>query len=284
MKLLRYECDWQSRWGILDEGLVYELLGDPYGAAHPGAPVGPITDLKLLAPCTPATIWSNGANYPSRCDERRFSYPTEPAVAVVPGTTICGTGVDIGIPEFERRAEYGAELGIVLRRDCYRVSEVEADDYILGYTSLNNIWIKEPSEQEAYGRPLRVYDNHCPTGPIVNTDMDWRDKRIRLWVDGQLRQDDTTSTVFFSPQRLVAFISQIAPMKQGDLIMTGTPGGVEGHVLHYGEVVEVEIEAIGSIRNRIVRVDNGAVTDVVSITRWVEVQQTRGAVAPATFH
>jgi 2-keto-4-pentenoate hydratase/2-oxohepta-3-ene-1,7-dioic acid hydratase in catechol pathway len=282
MKLLRYERDWRGRWGLLEGDIVYALSGDPYEEIRPGARVGSLADLTLLAPCTPETIWSNGANYPSRCDERGFDYPTEPAVAVVPGTTICGAGAAIGIPEFETRSEYGAELGIVLRRDCYRVSEEQADDYILGYTALNNIWIKDPADA-AYGRPMRVYDNHCPTGPIVNTEMDWRDKRVRLWVDGQLRQDDNTATMFFGPRLLIAAISRIAPMKRGDLIMTGTPGGVEGHILHYGELVEVEIDDIGRIGNRVVRVDTAAVTYVVSLAKWVEMQRAGATAAPTTF-
>jgi 2-keto-4-pentenoate hydratase/2-oxohepta-3-ene-1,7-dioic acid hydratase in catechol pathway len=281
MKILRYERDWKSHWGLLEGDTVYELLGDPYVGSRPGDRVGPVADLTLLAPCTPRTIWSNGANYPSRCDERGFGYPTEPAVAVVAGSTICGDGVDIGIPEFEERSEYGVELGIVLREDCHRVTAAAADDYILGYTALNNIWVKDPDRGQDYVRPLRVYDDHCPTGPVVNTDMGWRDKRIRLWVDGQLRQDDTTSTMFFSPQSLVSYISTIAPMQRGDLIMTGTPGGVEGHVLHYGETVEIEIEAIGRIRNRVVRVDNAAVTYVVGLERWVAMRQADAA--PTTF-
>jgi 2-keto-4-pentenoate hydratase/2-oxohepta-3-ene-1,7-dioic acid hydratase in catechol pathway len=282
MKLLRYERDWKSHWGILDGETVYALVGDPYGEAQPGDRVGPIGALTLLAPCTPATIWSQGANYPSRCDERGFSYPTKPGGAVVPGSTVCGTGADIGIPEFETRSEYGAELGIVIKRDAHRVAEADADDYILGYTALNNIWVKDPGRSQDYVRPLRVYDNHCPTGPVVDTAMDWRDKRIRLWVDGQLRQDDNTSTMLFSPQRLVAAYSQEVTLKRGDLIMTGTPGGVEGHILHYGEVVEIEIQGIGRIGNRVVRIDNGAVSYVVSITKWLEMQRT-GAGAPTSY-
>jgi 2-keto-4-pentenoate hydratase/2-oxohepta-3-ene-1,7-dioic acid hydratase in catechol pathway len=283
MKLLRYEQDWASRWGILEGETVYELLGDPYGEARPGNRVGPLSALKLLAPCTPETIWSQGANYPSRCDERGFSYPTKPVGAVVSGSTICGTGVDIGIPEFEVRSEYGAELGIVMKRDAYQVSEADADDYILGYTALNNIWVKDAGTSQEYVRPLRVYDNHCPTGPLVNTDMDWRDKRVRLWVNGELRQDDSTATVFFSPQLLVSVYSQQVTLKQGDLIMTGTPGGVEGHILHYGEVIEVEVEDVGRIRNRIVRIDNGAVSYVVSVPKWLEMQRSGATGVPATY-
>jgi 2-keto-4-pentenoate hydratase/2-oxohepta-3-ene-1,7-dioic acid hydratase in catechol pathway len=115
VKLLRYEQDWRGRWGVLDGERVYELVGDPFGECHAGALVAQLDELKLLAPCTPETIWSLGANYPSRLAERGFPVPTEPAFAVVPGSCICGTEAQIRIPEFEQRSEYGVELGIVVR-------------------------------------------------------------------------------------------------------------------------------------------------------------------------
>jgi 2-keto-4-pentenoate hydratase/2-oxohepta-3-ene-1,7-dioic acid hydratase in catechol pathway len=284
MKLCRYEQDWTGRWGIVEGDIVYALEGDPYGTPDRGPAVGPLADLsgraerplreggpRLLAPCTPRTIWSNGANYPSRCYERNFKLPTTPSIAWSPASMLCGTGADIRIPEAERRSEYGAELGIVMRRDCRDVSEAEAEDAILGYTALNNIWIKD-TDQVAYERPLRVYDNHCPTGPVVVTrdEADWRDRSVRLWVDGELRQDDTTSSMLFSPAFLVSYLSQMVTIRAGDLIMTGTPGGVEGKWLRFGQTVEVEVGGIGRLRNFVTRVDGAALTFVISVKKWLE--------------
>ena len=270
MKLLRYELDWASHWGVLEGDTVHALLGDPYGDCGAGEAVGRVDDLTLLAPCTPRTIWSLGANYPSRCAERGFALPTEPSFLVAPGSCICGTGAEIRIPEHERRAEYGAELGIVARRDCRDVSEAEAPAYVLGYTALNNVWVKDPADAGDYARPLRVYDNHCPTGPVVDTAVDPHDLRVRLWVDGELRQDDRTSTVVFPPARVIAWLSQRVTIAKGDLIMTGTPGGVEGHTLRYGQTVAIAVEGIGRIENRVTRVDAAAATDVVGLKKWLE--------------
>jgi 2-keto-4-pentenoate hydratase/2-oxohepta-3-ene-1,7-dioic acid hydratase in catechol pathway len=101
------------------------------------------------------------------------------------------------------------------------------DDSILGFTGLNNIWVKDAGTREAYVRPLRVYDNCCPTGPLVNTELDGDNVRLRLWVDGELRQDD--------------------------------------------------------IRNRVTRVDNAAVSYVVSVQKWLEMQQAGATAAPTSF-
>jgi 2-keto-4-pentenoate hydratase/2-oxohepta-3-ene-1,7-dioic acid hydratase in catechol pathway len=281
VKLCRYERDWRAHWGIVAEGAVHELVGDPYGQCRPGRRVAARDDVALLAPCAPETIWSLGANYPSRCAERGFALPERPAFAVVPGSTICGTGAEIRIPEFETRAEYGVELAIVMRRDCQDVAEAEVDDYVLGYTGLNNVWVKDAPGTD-YVRPLRVYDNHCPTGPIVETELDPDDLRLRLWVDGRLRQDDRTSTVVFKPRFVVSWLSRRVRIRQGDLIMTGSPGGIEGQTLRFGQTVEMEVEGVGRISNRVVRVDNAAVSQVVSLERWLETGDS-GAAAPTRY-
>jgi len=268
MRIVRYEKDWKSYYGLVEGDTIYELEGDVFGEAKFGRAIGKWGEVKLLAPCKPETIWSGGSNYPSRCYERNSELPSEPHVLWSPGTMICGPEAEIRIPEFEVRTEYGAELGIVLRKDCYNVEESEADEYILGYTALNNLWSKDP-EDVPYKTPIRVYDTYCPVGPLVDTELDWRDLRIRHYVNGELRQDDRTSSMLFSPQMLVSWISKQVPMKRGDLIMTGTPGGVENYVLHYGDTLEVDIEGIGTLRDYVTRVDTAAVTYIISVEKWL---------------
>ena len=284
MKLCRFEQDWTGHWGIVEGDVVYALEGDPYGTPARGPTVGRSPALaaaaerpareggpRLLAPAAPGTIWSNGANYPSRCHERSFRLPAAPSFLWAPGTMICGTGAEIRIPEAEARSEYGAELGIVVRRDCRDVSVAAAADAILGYTALNNIWIKD-TDQVAHERPMRVYDNHCPTGPLLVTrdELDWHNQTVRLWVDGALRQDDNTSSMLFSPAFLVSYLSRTVTIRQGDLLMTGTPGGVENNRLRFGQTVEVEIGGIGRLRNYVTRVDDATPTSIVSVQKWIE--------------
>jgi 2-keto-4-pentenoate hydratase/2-oxohepta-3-ene-1,7-dioic acid hydratase in catechol pathway len=281
VKLCRYERDHRSAWGIVDGQSVHELVGDPYGPCRPGAPVGALDDLTLLAPCQPETIWSLGANYPSRLAERGFPLPAKPSFAVVPGSCICGDGAEIRVPEHESRVEYGVELGIVIGRDCHDVGPDEVDEYILGFTGLNNIWVKDAAGQP-YARPMRVYDNHCPTGPLLETELDPRDLRVRLWVDGELRQDDRTSSFVFDVPFTLSWLSRRVAIRRGDLIMTGSPGGIEGHSLGFGQTAEIEVEGIGRLRNRVTRVDAAAVHHVVSLEKWLE-QRSGAMAAPASF-
>ncbi len=264
MRIVRYERDWKGHYGVVEGDAIYELVGDVFGQARPGARVGRWGEVKLLAPCLPRTIWSNGENYPSRCRERGDTPSAVPRVLWCPGTMICGPEAEIRLPEFETRCEYGAELGIVVRKECRNVEEADADEYILGYTALNNVWAKDPDDR----RPQRVYDTCCPVGPVVDTELDWRDLYIRYYANGVLLQDDRTSSMQISPQKLVSFISKLVPMAQGDLIMTGTPGGVQGHVMHYGETVEVDIEGLGKLRNYVTRVDTATPTTILKVEEW----------------
>jgi 2-keto-4-pentenoate hydratase/2-oxohepta-3-ene-1,7-dioic acid hydratase in catechol pathway len=269
VKIVRYEQDWRAHWGIVQGDSVSALEGDVFGDARAGPPIGRLDALRLLAPCTPRTIWSNGSNYPSRCQEREHPLPTEPSFLWCPGAMICGPDADIRIPEFEPRSEYGAELGIVLRTDCHAVAESVADAYILGYTALNNVWSKD-SPNVASAHPLRVYDTYCPVGPVLDTNFAYQNTSIQLRVDDSVRQDDRTSAMLFSPQRLVSALSQLVPLKRGDLIMTGTPGGIEGQTLQFGQTVSVEIGGLGVLRNRVVRVDNATPTSIVSVKAWLQ--------------
>ncbi|MBV9357169.1 MAG: fumarylacetoacetate hydrolase family protein, partial [Chloroflexi bacterium] len=187
--------------------------------------------------------------------------PAQPSFLWCPSSMLCGPEADVRIPEAERHSEYGAELGVVLARDCYRIAESDAGRYVLGYTPLNNVWSK--------GSGLRVYDTYCPVGPLLDTGEDALDASIRLCVDDAVRQEDRTSSMLFSPQRLVAALSRLVPLRQGDLIMTGTPGGIEGYVLHYGETMTVTIDGLGALRNRVVRADQATPTSIVGVTAWL---------------
>ncbi|HEX2186824.1 MAG TPA: fumarylacetoacetate hydrolase family protein, partial [Chloroflexota bacterium] len=106
-----------------------------------------------------------------------------------------------------------------------------------------------------------------PTGPVLVTkdELDWRGRAVRLWVDGELRQDDTTSSMLFPPQYLVSYLSRLVAVREGDLIMTGTPGGLEGKWLRFGQTVELKIEGIGRLRNHVTRVDGPALPFVISV-------------------
>ena len=255
MKLVRYQGAASAQYGILEGDFIYEIRGDVFsGECERGEPVGGMEAVMLLAPCTPQTITSIGANYASRCRENNLPIPTEPGLGdrfYIPAGALTGPGALIYYPLQETRVEYGGELGIVMRRTCHQVSVEQAVDYILGYTVLHNVWAKDPKGSTRPGpQRIRAYESFCPTGPCVVTDIDSSKIAWETRVNGAVRQKANTSEMLFSAAEIVANISTWHTLQPGDLIQCGTAGGVG--VLHPGDVVEIEFEGIGVLRNLVV--------------------------------
>lgn len=258
MKLVRYQSEAGAQFGILEGDFVYAVRGDVYaGGFERGEPVGGTEALALLAPCTPQTITSIGANYASRCRENNLPIPTEPGLGdrfYIPAGALTGPGALIYYPTQETRVEYGGELGIVMRRTCRDVTAEQAADYILGYTVLHNVWAKDPKGSTRPGpQRIRAYESFCPTGPCVVTGVDTANLAWETRVNGRVRQKANTSEMLFSAAEIVANISTWHTLQPGDLIQCGTASGVG--LLKPGDVVEIEFKGIGVLQNLVVARD-----------------------------
>lgn len=254
MNIVRYRSDNGPQYGILEGDLIYELVGDVFGDSQRGAPIGGIEAVGLVAPCTPQSITSIGANYASRCRENNLPIPTEPGLGdrfYIPAEALTGPGALILYPTQETRVEYGGELGIVMRRECSQVTVAQAPDYILGYTIIHNVWAKDPKGSTRPGpQRIRAYSSFCPTGPCVVTDIDPAAIAWETRVNGVVRQKANTSEMLFGAAEIVANISTWHTLYPGDLIQCGTAGGVG--LLHPGDAVEIEFAGIGVLRNMVV--------------------------------
>jgi 2-keto-4-pentenoate hydratase/2-oxohepta-3-ene-1,7-dioic acid hydratase in catechol pathway len=252
MKLVRYRAGGAALYGVLDGDFVYRLEGDAFdGTGRKGQPVGSVEAVELLAPCTPHTITSIGANYASRCRENNLPIPTQPGMGdrfYIPPEALTGPGGLIYLPQPETRIEYSGELGIVMRRECRNVTAQDAPDYILGYTIIHNVWAKdEPGSTRPPTLRIRAYASFCPAGPCVVTDLDPSGIAWQTRVNGVVRQRAHTSEMLFSPAEIVADISTWHTLQPGDLIQCGTAEGVGR--LKDGDVVEIEFDGIGILRN-----------------------------------
>jgi len=263
MNIVRYKSGGAAQFGVVEDGFVYEADGDVYSAElGKGALVGGLESVALLAPCEPQAITSIGANYASRCKENNLAIPTEPGKGdrfFIPTEALTGPGASIGVPEHEARVEYSGELAIVMGRTCSTVTIDEAPDYILGYTIVHNVWAKNPArfadtekhtvraQEWTDEKPIRAYESFCPTGPWVVTDLDPSNLAWQTRVNGEVRQRANTSEMLFSAAEIVANISSWHTLQPGDLIQTGTSEGVG--LLSPGDVVEIEFDGIGVLRN-----------------------------------
>jgi 2-keto-4-pentenoate hydratase/2-oxohepta-3-ene-1,7-dioic acid hydratase in catechol pathway len=242
--------DHAPQWGVAEDGLLYALRGDPFNDWERGAEIGPLDDLRLLAPAVPTKIVCVGLNYRAHADESSMELPTEPLLFLKPPSSVIGPGRPVILPYQSERVDYEAELAVVVGRRCRNVAPHEAWDYVLGVTCGNDVTARDLQSRDNQWTRAKGFDTFCPLGPWLVTGLseaDVADIEVTCRVNDELRQRGRTSEMVFSPAQLIAYIAAIMTLESGDVIMTGTPSGIGP--LAAGDVVEVEVEGIGALRN-----------------------------------
>ena len=161
-----------------------------------------------------------------------------------------GSGNPIEIAHPDHRTDYEAELVIVVGAGGRDIPEATALDHVFGYTCGNDVSDRDLQKQDGQFVRAKSFHTYCPLGPWIETDLDPTDVSVRSRLNGELRQDQRTSSMLFGPAFLVAFVSSVMTLDRGDVIMTGTPENVGPLVA--GDTIEVEIGGIGILRNPVV--------------------------------
>jgi len=205
--------------------------------------------VELLAPSDPSKIVCVGLNYREHARELNQKVPDEPIIFLKPPTAVISPGESIIYPRQSKRMDYEGELGVVIGKKCKDISAKDADQYILGYTCFNDVTARDLQQKDGQWTRAKSFDTFAPFGPWIDESgsMDVGNMRIQTRVNGEVKQKSNTSDLIFSVQKLVEFISGIMTLLPGDVIATGTPPGV-GPV-QKGDVIEVEIEGIGILKN-----------------------------------
>jgi len=208
-----------------------------------------LDDVKLLAPAVPSKVICVGLNYVEHAKELEMNLPENPIIFLKPPTAVIGPGADIIMPPSSIQVDYEGELGVVIGNRCKDVPALKAEDYILGYTCFNDVTARDLQGKDVQWTRAKSFDTFAPMGPYIEQ-ADPADLNIQTRVNGKIKQDSNTSDLIFSVPKLVEFISEIMTLLPGDVIATGTPPGVGS--LKSGDVVEVEIESLGALQNRVV--------------------------------
>ena len=217
-------------------------------------------DVHLLAPVSrPGKIIAIGLNYRDHAIETRQEIPTSPIIFAKFPSSINGPDADVILPEDDPQVDYEAELAVVIGRKAKRVSEAEALDYVAGYMPLNDVSARRWQFADKQWVRGKSCDTFCPTGPWLTTRDAVPDPHalaIRMRVNGNVVQNSNTSQLIFRIPALLHYISAAISLEPGDIIATGTPDGVGVFskppvFLKSGDVMEVEIEGLGVLRNRI---------------------------------
>ncbi|HEY1678122.1 MAG TPA: fumarylacetoacetate hydrolase family protein [Candidatus Sulfotelmatobacter sp.] len=220
-----------------------------------------LNQVKLLAPVTrPGKIIAVGLNYRDHAAETKMEIPSSPVIFAKFPSSINGPDADVVLPDDDPQADYEAELAVVIGRKAKAVSETAALDYVAGYMPLNDVSARRWQFADKQWVRGKSCDTFCPTGPWLTTIDEVADPHalaIEMRVNGKTMQKSNTSDLIFRIPALLQFISAAITLEPGDIIATGTPAGVGVFrkpplFLQRGDVMEVEIERLGTLRNKVV--------------------------------
>jgi len=209
-------------------------------------------EFKFKTPIDPVKIWCIGLNYREHAKEANAEIPDEPCVFMKPTSCLIAHEEAIKIPDHDKlgRVDYEGELAVVISKNCRNVGEKDALDYVLGYSCFNDISARVLQKKDRQWIRAKGFDTFGPFGPALLLKKTISSKtRIKTRLNGKIVQDASFADMVFSVPSVISHISRFATLEAGDVIITGTPNGV-GPVKH-GDVVEVEIEGLGTLRNSI---------------------------------
>ena len=250
MHVVRYSTDKGPHWGVVEDDLVRDLRGDPFGDWELGPEIGDLEDVSLLAPVVPTKILCAGLNYAAHAAEGDSVAPEGPLLFFKPPSAVIGPDDPIVLPPLSERVEHEAELAMVIGRRCRDVRAADAWQYVLGVTCANDVTARDLQQRDGQWTRAKGFDTFCPVGPWVVTGLteaEASDLAVTCCVNGSVRQSERTSEMIYAPRVLIAYASAVMTLEPGDVILTGTPAGVGPLVA--GDLVEVTVERVGVLRN-----------------------------------
>ncbi len=264
MKYCRFQLNGQAYYGLVEsvagrDAIVRILLtppedsdGDVEGLRSRRIEPIVLEEAELLPPVRPTKIVCVGRNYREHAAELGNEIPTEPLLFFKPSSSLLAPGGVVRRPKLSQRVDYEGELCVVIGKTCYKLrTDEDVRPYILGYTCLNDVTARDLQKKDGQWARAKGFDTFCPVGPVVADGLDpWAGVGVETRVNGTVRQNGNTRDFIFMVDVVMRYIAEAMTLYPGDLIATGTPQGV-GPVVA-GEVMEVSVEGVGSLRNSVV--------------------------------
>ncbi len=258
-----------TRTGVIENGEVTEIpvdLRELLDLVSGGGACGrrnlprtgakwPIEKVQFLPPTQPSKVVCVGRNYREHAKELGNAVPVEPLIFLKPPSALIATGEPIVLPPISERVDYEGELAVVIGRRCRNLRP--GDDvfpFIAGYSCLNDVTARDLQNRDAQWTRGKGFDTFCPFGPVLETSIDLANTRVETFVNGMSKQSGCTSEMIFPVDVIIRFITQVMTLEPGDVIATGTPPGVGA--LAKGDVVEVSVGGIGTLRNAVVETED----------------------------
>jgi 2-keto-4-pentenoate hydratase/2-oxohepta-3-ene-1,7-dioic acid hydratase in catechol pathway len=242
----------EPRYGYLEGDLVFPLDRKDFDQFLFPSSKQPflLRDVRLMAPVRPSKIVCVGRNYQEHAAELGNKMPDVPLLFLKAPSAVVGNGESIELPSDSQRVEHEGELGVVIGRKARQLpAEADPLSFVFGYTCVNDVTARDLQRKDIQFTRAKSFDTFCPVGPLVVTGLNPMDLEVTTRLNGEVKQRGRTSNMAFSVPFLVRYIAGIMTLYPGDLIATGTPAGVSR--MKEGDVVEVEVEGIGVLRNQV---------------------------------
>ena len=249
MRLLRFRHGDRISTGAVQPGsdAVQVIAGTFFEDPLPTGEELSIDDVMLLAPVLPSKLVCVGKNYAAHAAEFGMEVPDEPLLFLKPSTAVIGPGDPIRLLPINDRTDYEGEMAVVMGRLARNVRAEDASRFILGFTCANDVTLRDLQRTDDQWTKAKGFDGSCPLGPWIETSVDPTDVFVETRLNGDVVQRTSTSEMVFGVAELIEYITTFMTLLPGDVLLTGTPEGV-GRV-RSGDVVEVEVEGVGTLRN-----------------------------------
>jgi 2-keto-4-pentenoate hydratase/2-oxohepta-3-ene-1,7-dioic acid hydratase in catechol pathway len=270
MRIARFAVENDVHYGIVDApgdgtGAVNGQSADALAIAEiAGHPFGPrpdevkltggrhqVSDVRLLAPVLPSKVVAIGRNYLEHARETGSEPPAEPLIFLKPSTAVIGPGDPIVRPaRLSQRVDFEGELAVVFGRLCRDVPAERVPEVIFGYTCANDVTARDLQRSDGQWARAKGFDTFCPLGPWIETSLDPADVELTTTVNGEVKQQSSTSLLIHDITTLVCYVTSVMTMLPGDVLLTGTPAGIGPLVA--GDSVSVQVAGIGTLTNPVV--------------------------------
>lgn len=250
VRYVRYSVAQTTSYGILDGQTIREISAAPWDGGRPTTRSRRLAEVTLLAPVVPGKVIAVGLNFRSHLGTRAPA--TEPGLFAKYPSSVVGPDAEIRYPSDATNLHYEGELVIVIGKRASNVSKEAAPQYIFGVTAGNDVSERDWQAKDLQWFRAKASDTFGPIGPMVVTGLNYNDLLLQTRLNGETVQSERTKDLIFDVSTIVSYVSRYITLEPGDVIFTGTPQTTKA--MKPGDIVEIEVEGVGVLRNRVVSV------------------------------
>ena len=247
-KFIRFSANGEKSYGILVDKTIYQLKGDLFDKPEKTGKKFKLKDVKIETPIDPSKVIAVGRNYKSHIGDTPPA--TYPGLFAKYPTCLIAHGENIIYPSDANNVHYEAEMVVVIGKKAKNVPKEKAADYIFGLTAGNDVSERDWQKADMQWLRAKASDTFGPIGPVVVTGLNYNDLLLQCRLNGEVRQSQRTKDLIFDVEYIVSYVSKYVTLLPGDLIFTGTPGKTQE--MKPGDVVEIELEGVGILKNTII--------------------------------